>query len=129
MRKQTICICENKDTDQLRSNCEADHCFRYTDSTIPLLSKSKISSFYPASVTAQACLCQTYLETTPLFFPLGGSFNVIYLLNIYNHFIKQIKVDIVIDCLEIGCTEVVIGSSRKEKNISFIFTQVILHDI
>ena len=30
----------------LRSNCEADQClcFRYTDSTIPLLSNSKISS-------------------------------------------------------------------------------------
>ena len=29
--KKTICICENKDADQLRSNCEADQrlCFRY----------------------------------------------------------------------------------------------------
>ena len=41
-----VCICENKDTDQLRGNREADQClrFRYTDSTIPLLSKSEISS-------------------------------------------------------------------------------------
>ena len=40
MRKPTICICENK-------GAEADQrlCFRYTDSKIPLLSKSKISSF------------------------------------------------------------------------------------
>ena len=39
MRKQTICICENKGADQLCSNCTADLrlCFRYTDSTIPLL--------------------------------------------------------------------------------------------
>ena len=39
-------ICENKDADQLRGNREADQrlCFRYTDSTIPLLSKSEISS-------------------------------------------------------------------------------------
>ena len=46
MRKPTICICETKGADQLRSNCEADQrlCFRYTDSTIPLLSKSKICS-------------------------------------------------------------------------------------
>ena len=46
MRKPTICTCENKDADQLCSNCEADQrlCFRYTDSIIPLLSKSKISS-------------------------------------------------------------------------------------
>ena len=44
--KPTICIGENKDADHLRGNREADQrlCFRYTDSTIPLLSKSKISS-------------------------------------------------------------------------------------
>ena len=32
-------ICENKDADQLRGNREADQrlCFRYIDSTIPLL--------------------------------------------------------------------------------------------
>ena len=42
MRKPTFCICENKDADQLRGNSEADQrlCFRYTDSTIPRLSKS-----------------------------------------------------------------------------------------
>ena len=46
MRKPTFCICKNKGADQLSSNCEANHrlCFRYTDSTIPLLSKTKISS-------------------------------------------------------------------------------------
>ena len=45
-KKTTICIGENKCTDQLRSNCKADQhlCFRYTDRTIPLLSNSKISS-------------------------------------------------------------------------------------
>ena len=38
---------QNNDADQLRGNHEADQrlCFHYTDSTIPLLSKSKISSF------------------------------------------------------------------------------------
>ena len=42
MRTQTICICENKDADQLRGNREADQslCFRYSDSTISLLLKS-----------------------------------------------------------------------------------------
>ena len=47
MRKPAFCICENKDADQLRGNREADQrlCFRYTDSTIPLLFKSDISSF------------------------------------------------------------------------------------
>ena len=47
MGKPTICICENKDADQLRGNREADQrlCFRYTDSTIPFLHKSEISTF------------------------------------------------------------------------------------
>ena len=38
MRKPTICICENKGVDQLRSNCEADQrlCFRYSASAIIL---------------------------------------------------------------------------------------------
>ena len=46
MRKPAFCICQNKDADQLRGNREADQrlCFRYTDSTITLLSKSEISS-------------------------------------------------------------------------------------
>ena len=46
MRKPTYCICENKDADQLRGNREADQrlCFRSIDCTIPLLSKSEISS-------------------------------------------------------------------------------------
>ena len=40
MRKPAFNICENKDTDQLRGNREADKrlCFHYTESTIPLLS-------------------------------------------------------------------------------------------
>ena len=44
MRKPAFCICENKDADQLCGNRTADQrlCFRYTDSTIPLLSKSEI---------------------------------------------------------------------------------------
>ena len=46
VRKPDICIWENKEADQLRGNREADQhlCFRYTDSTIPLLPKSEISS-------------------------------------------------------------------------------------
>ena len=52
MRKPTFCICENKGKDQLRSYCEADLrlCFCFMDSTIDLLSKSKISRLYPSSV-------------------------------------------------------------------------------
>ena len=39
MRKPAFCICKNKEADQLRGNYEADQrlCFRYTDSTTPLL--------------------------------------------------------------------------------------------
>ena len=46
VRKPAFCICENKDADQLRDNREADQrlCFRYMDSTIPLLPKDEISS-------------------------------------------------------------------------------------
>ena len=46
VRKPAFCIWENKDADQLRSDREADQrlWFRYTDSTIPLLPKSEISS-------------------------------------------------------------------------------------
>ena len=70
MRKPAFCICENKDTDQLRGydqlrgNREADQqlCFCYMDSTIPLLSKSEISSLYPFSVVAQPGLCRTWSE-------------------------------------------------------------------
>ena len=42
MGKPAICIGENKDTDQLRGNREADQrlCFRYMDSPLPLLYKS-----------------------------------------------------------------------------------------
>ena len=65
VRKPEFCLCENKGTDQLRSNCEADQrlCFHYTDSTISLLLKCEISSFWPASVTVQVSLCQTWSET------------------------------------------------------------------
>ena len=46
LRKPDFCICENKDADQLCGNRTTDQrlCFRYTDSTIPLLPKSEISS-------------------------------------------------------------------------------------
>ena len=45
MTKPTFYICENKDADQIRGNLEADQClcFRYTDSTIPLLPKDENS--------------------------------------------------------------------------------------
>ena len=56
MRKPDFCICENKDADQRL-------CFRYTDSTIPLLPKYEITSVL-ASVTVQPGLCGTWAETS-----------------------------------------------------------------
>ena len=43
VRKLAFCICKNKDADQLCDDREADQrlCFRYTDSTIPLLANPK----------------------------------------------------------------------------------------
>ena len=51
MRKPAFCICENKDANQLRGNSEDDQrlCFRYTDSTIPLLAKF-IQNFMPLDI-------------------------------------------------------------------------------
>ena len=62
MRKPDFCLCENKGADQIRSNCEADQrlCFPYTDSTIPLLLKSEISSVYPSSEVAKTGWCKTW---------------------------------------------------------------------
>ena len=61
VRNPAFCICENKAADQLRGNREADQrlCFRHTDSAIPHLSKSEISSLYPSSVAVHPDLCRT----------------------------------------------------------------------
>ena len=47
MRKPEFCQSEDKGADQLCSSCTPNQrlCFRYLDSIIPLLPKSKISSF------------------------------------------------------------------------------------
>ena len=57
MRKPACCIYENKDADQLRSNCADDQrlCLRYTD--------SKSLYYQPSSVAAQPGLCRTWSET------------------------------------------------------------------
>ena len=79
MRKPTFCIYENKDADQLRGDREADQrlCFRYIDSMIPLLSKSKIFSLLQSSVAVQPGLCRNRSETRMLVFSLRVS-NVIF---------------------------------------------------
>ena len=61
MRKPDFCLCYNKDTDQLYSNCTSDQ--RFCFATIPLLLSSEISSLQLSSVTVQASLCWTLSGT------------------------------------------------------------------
>ena len=100
VRKQDFCICENKDADQLRGNLEADQrlCFRYIESTIPLLPKSEISSLYPYSVIAQPGLCGTWSETRRPVFSQRGSYvprlgnrELIFLLTIIHYFVVSFE--------------------------------------
>ena len=85
-RKPTICICENKDADQLRGNREADQrlCFRYSESTIHRLLKSEISRFLLSPVPVQPGMCRTCSKTTSLVFPRHGS-NLVSALHGFNH--------------------------------------------
>ena len=91
VRKRDYCLCENKGADQLRGNREADQrlCFRYSDSTIPLLPICKISSFKPASVAAQTGLCQTRSETPKTRF-LTARLNLIMFVCVSYHFVEQL---------------------------------------
>ena len=91
MRKPTFCICENKDADLLCGNREADQrlCFRYTDSAIPLLSKSEISSLEPSCVAVQVshneahiCFHVTRLNLHPVAHDIVSSFRPV-LYNVY----------------------------------------------
>ena len=86
MRKPAFCICENKDADQLRGNREADQrlCFRYIDSTIPLLPKCEISSLWPSCVVVQPGLCGTWSET-----PKTGFLTRRLILRIDRSFVKS----------------------------------------
>ena len=97
MGTPTIFIGENKGADQLRSNCEADQrlCFRYTDSTISLLSNSKISSLYPSSVSVQPGLCRIWSEAQIVGF-------LMHRLNYYSYisvYAKSLVSPLVAHCL------------------------------
>ena len=65
MRKPAFSIAKNKAADQLHGKRAADQhlCFRYIDSTIPLLPKSEFSSLQPSSVAVLHGLCPTWSET------------------------------------------------------------------
>ena len=66
MRKPDFTQCKNKGAYQLRDNCAADQhlCFRYIDSTIPLLPKFEISSLNQSSEAVQPGFCRTWSKTT-----------------------------------------------------------------
>ena len=63
MRKPAFCIYAKTKTHISFAVTDQRLCFRYTDSTIPLLPKSEISSLQPYSVAVQSGLCGTWSET------------------------------------------------------------------
>ena len=79
-------------------------CFRYTDSTIPLLPKSEISRLSPSSVTVQPSLCETWLIT-----PKTGFLRTRLILSRQQ---KQTKVCRCATELYLSCTCVVVAKSR-----------------
>ena len=68
-------------------------CFDYTDSIISLLSKSKIFSLQPSSVTAQAYLCRTWSEILKTsFLTLQLISDAIFLRNYEDFFVVWFKI-------------------------------------
>ena len=65
MGKLAFHMCKIQGTDQLPGNHAADQrlCFHYTDSKIPLLSKSVISSLKQFSLVQHGLCGLTWLET------------------------------------------------------------------
>ena len=58
-------------------------CFRYMESTIPLLLLCKVSSFKLSSVTVQAGLCRTWSEAQ-IVFSRTGSIVVICIFQVHD---------------------------------------------
>ena len=59
VRKPDVSLCENKGTDQLRSNCEADQCLFFATHIVQFLF---FNPKFQASVIVQVGLCQTWSE-------------------------------------------------------------------
>ena len=87
MRKPAFCLCEIKDADQLRGNREADQrlCFRYTDSTIPLLSKSEIiqASSHLLWPHSPVCVGPGWKPRKPVFSQRGPYVNISSLSHLF----------------------------------------------
>ena len=75
MGKPTICIAKTKAQISFAVTAKLISAFVFATriEQFQILYKSKISSFYPASVLVQVGLCRTCSETTLLVFPRGGS--------------------------------------------------------
>ena len=108
MSKSAFCICENKDADQLCSNCTTDQrlCFA---TQIVLFRYFLIQNFQPLAICAgTALLCRTWSETAKtgflalwlVFFPIHFSFNQVH------HFMHRILTSIVI--VIVACYGIVI---------------------
>ena len=87
-RKPTIFICENKDADELCSNCTTHYrlCFRYSESTIPLLLKTqnfKLPACFCACTTRFG-LCRTCSETHIVGFLMHEFINNIMMMRGYS---------------------------------------------
>ena len=85
---------------KMSSSCEADQhlCFLYTDSAIPLLFKSEISSFKPSSVAALTGFCQTWSETPKAVISCHGSnikslniFQMLYFFILFNSVLRPFQ--------------------------------------
>ena len=118
MGKPTICICENKGADQLRGNREADQrlCFRYSDSTIPLLLKSKISSFQLFSVLVQVGLCRTWSETQIVGFV---THRLICFTILRLHLLKVMMINRKTHCLSM----IALNITRQDRKMSLCVTK------
>ena len=75
MRNPAFCIFENKDADQLGSDCTAEQrlCFRYTDSAIPLLTNLKFqASSFLLWLYCLVCVGPGRKPQTPVFSQQGS---------------------------------------------------------
>ena len=74
LRKPAFCICENKDTDQLHCNCEADQRlrFRYIDTLFFLNTKFQASS-HLLWLYSQVCVGPRRKHRRPVFSQQGSN--------------------------------------------------------
>ena len=115
MRKLDVCLCENKGTDQLRGNQEADQrrCFHYSDSTVP-----KDSSTF--LWLQQTHLCRTWSETLKTCFLTSRliskpikSYDSVLQLHVYSHVFSLFEWMLYVHCQQLSsCRDCQLSSSH-----------------